>query len=199
VTEQPTRESRAHTWQSLQQEQPSRCEALWLAVESAQKPMLRSAHLIGEETQQAHRLFGIGRMQHRNPPHGGNRDERSFDRMRMDVRNDSRRWIQIKCKHVAPLTFCTDRFRPVATRSVLPAERFDGVLDPRLEDESFERHQHVAELLRCEGLAVNNDQRTTDVAVCIRFDAPDKPLFWRDLPAKLSKMRAAIAPRHVYR
>jgi hypothetical protein len=58
--------------------------------------MLSSAHLIGEETQQAHRLFGIERTQHRNPPHGGNRDERSFDGVPMDVRNDSRRgWVDL--------------------------------------------------------------------------------------------------------
>jgi hypothetical protein len=56
VPHQSMRQRRADAGKALQQEQPLRREPFRLPVESAQSSLLRPAHLVGEESHQAHRL-----------------------------------------------------------------------------------------------------------------------------------------------
>jgi hypothetical protein len=71
------RDRRADARQTLQQEQPSGGEALRLPVESAQN-LLLSACLIGQKAKDAERMFRIGRMEHRQPPHRRKRHKSPF-------------------------------------------------------------------------------------------------------------------------
>ena len=80
------RDRRADARQTLQQKQPSGGEALRLPVESAQDLPL-STYLIGQKPKDAERVFRIGRMEHRQPPHRRKRHKSPLERMGMDIGN----------------------------------------------------------------------------------------------------------------
>jgi len=63
------RECGPYSWQPLQQKESPRRKAFRLPIESPQNSFERAPHLIGEEPEHAYSLFGIGRMQHRDPPY----------------------------------------------------------------------------------------------------------------------------------
>ena len=89
------------------------------------------------------------------------------------------------------MTICPFEDTVVVAMISSPRPATHGVLDPRFQGESFERHAHVPDLLPCEGLAVNDDQRQAGVAISVPFDAADESLVLRQLPSKLGPMDVA--------
>jgi hypothetical protein len=81
MAKQSVREGGTDSGQTLQQKEPPRCEAFGLPVESAEDLMLGPACLIGQDLQNSQGMLRVGRMEHREPPHRGQRDKRPFERV----------------------------------------------------------------------------------------------------------------------
>ena len=85
-TSQAMRQDRPDAWQALQHVKPARRETLRLSIKPSKNVVPRAASLIGQILEHPEGVVRSTRMEHRKPPHRGQRNDGAFNRVRVNLR-----------------------------------------------------------------------------------------------------------------